>query len=233
MDIRNLHPWNIPASQAIGVQADLVRRLSLHNDFDDIGIIAGADVAMDPRTGMGFGAVVLLAYPSLEPVEVAVSKRKIEFPYVPGLLSFREGPVLLEAFERLDKEPDLIFFDGNGVAHPRGLGLASHLGLVLDKPTIGVAKTKLLGNHKAPGRKEGDSAELIYKGKMVGHAVRTKPATAPVFVSPGHKIDYETALRLTLTCVDGARVPKPTRLADAVAAAAKKGKEKEAIKKLK
>jgi deoxyribonuclease V len=166
MDIRNLHPWNIPASQAIGVQADLVRRLSLHNDFDDIGIIAGADVAMDPRTGMGFGAVVLLAYPSLEPVEVAVSKRKIGFPYVPGLLSFREGPVLLEAFERLGKEPDLIFFDGNGVAHPRGLGLASHLGLVLDKPTIGVAKTKLLGNHKAPGRKEGDSAELISKGKM-------------------------------------------------------------------
>jgi len=233
MDIRNLHPWNIPASQATGVQADLVRQLSLHNDFGNIEIVAGADVALDPKTGMGYGAVVLLAYPSLEPVEVAVSKRKIEFPYVPGLLSFREGPVLLEAFERLDKEPDLIFFDGNGVAHPRGLGIASHLGLVLDKPSIGVAKSKLLGNHKAPGRKEGDSAELIYKGKMVGHAVRSKPGAAPVFVSPGHKIDYETALRLTLTCVDGVRVPKPTRLADAVAAAAKKGKEKDFIKKMK
>lgn len=233
MDIRNLHPWNIPASQAIGVQADLVRQLSLHNDFDNIGIIAGADVALDPKTGLGYAAVVLLSYPSLEPIEVAVSKHKIEFPYVPGLLSFREGPILTEAFERLDKEPDLIFFDGNGVAHPRGLGIASHMGLVFDKPTIGVAKSKLLGNCKIPGRKEGDSSDLIYKGKKVGYAVRSKTGTAPIFVSPGHKIDYETALRLTLTCVDGLRVPKPTRLADAVAEAAKKGKEKDLIKKLK
>lgn len=232
LDIQDLHPWNIPANQAVGIQDELARKVLLHNEFSEIETVAGADLALDPKGQIGYGVVVLFSYPKLEPIEAAVSKHRVKFPYIPGLLSFREAPVLLEAFERLDRDPDLIFFDGHGVAHPRRLGIASHMGLLLDKPTIGVAKSRLSGTFKTPGAKEGDASDLVIGGKMAGYAVRTKPGTTPVFVSPGHKIDYQTALRLTMTCVDGFRIPKPTRIADAVAAAAKIGKHKEFLKKI-
>ncbi len=230
MDIKNLHPWNVTVDQALGIQAELARQVALQNVFDEIDTIAGADVALDIKAGIAHAAVVLYSYPGLAPIEAVVAKQKIRFPYVPGLLSFREGPVLAEAFERLEKAPDLIFFDGQGVAHPRRLGIASHFGLLLNRPTIGCAKSRLVGTHKQPGNNVGDVADLIVDGRLSGYVLRTKPGTLPVFVSPGHRLDYDTAAKLTRTCIDGFRIPKPTRQADALADAAKTGKVKEYLK---
>lgn len=233
MKPQDLHPWHVPVEQAMGIQEELAEEVALENDFDDVEYVAGADIAVDKARGMGFAAVVLYTFPSLVPQETAVAKGKLTFPYMPGLLSFREGPLLLEALCRLRREPDLIFFDGQGVAHPRRLGVASHLGLVLDKPTIGCAKSRLVGEHGEPGPAEGDASELVYHGRLVGHALRSKPKTQPIFVSPGHRIDYTTALKLVKGCLDGFRIPKPTRQADGLAEAFKKGRAKEFEKKLK
>lgn len=161
-----------------------------------------------------FAVFVLFSYPKLEILEVQTSWSKIELPYIPGFLAFREVPNLLKAYGQLTKQPELIFVDGHGIAHPRGLGIASHLGVKLGKPTIGIAKKVLVGQYEMPGAEVGASTDLKYKDQLVGYALRTKPKVKPVFVSPGHLINLEQALMYTKTTIGNYRLPSPTYIAD-------------------
>lgn len=232
MKPHNLHPWNVPIDQARGIQEELAQRVDLENTVDDVRTVAAVDIALDGKT-RGVAAAVLMAFPGFEVLETSVVRGDLTFPYVPGLLSFREGPLLIEALLRLRREPDVIFFDGQGVAHPRRLGVASHLGLVLDKPTVGLAKSRLVGVFKEPGPEEGAASDLVFQGRLVGYAVRSRAKAKPIFVSPGHRIDYQTALRLATASFDGQRVPRPTRWADGLSKAAKRGEAKKFIAALK
>jgi deoxyribonuclease V len=157
--------------------------------------------------------VVVLSYPDLRLVETKVVSGGLEFPYIPGLLSFREAPLTLAACEELSVTPDLILVDGQGIAHPRRMGLASHLGLFLDKPTIGCAKSLLCGSCEIPGEEPGSYTEIVDQGEVIGVTLRTKLAVKPVYVSIGHKIDLETAIQWVLNCCRGHRLPEPARLA--------------------
>jgi deoxyribonuclease V len=157
--------------------------------------------------------VVVLSYPELRLVETRVVSGELEFPYVPGLLSFREAPLTLAACQELSVTPDLFLVDGQGVAHPRRMGLASHLGLFLDKPTIGCAKSLLCGSGEMPGEEPGSYTEIVDRGEVIGATLRTRPGVKPVYVSIGHKIDLETAIQWVLNCCRGHRLPEPARLA--------------------
>jgi deoxyribonuclease V len=176
--------------------------------------VAGADIAYDPRRDRLLAAVLVFRLPGLDLVETSQVARQVRFPYVPGLLSFREAPPLLEAWDRLTRKPDLLVCDGQGIAHPRGLGLASHLGLLIGVPTIGCAKSRLVGAHDAVGSRRGDRTPLRYEGKVVGAVVRTRTRVRPLYVSPGHLIGIPAATRWVLELCRGYRLPEPTRLAD-------------------
>jgi deoxyribonuclease V len=158
-------------------------------------------------------AVVVLAFPSLEPVEESVVEQPCRFPYVPGLLAFREGPSILAAFRRLRARPDLLIFDGQGIAHPRRFGIAAHIGVLLDLPAIGCAKSRLTGTHGEPGPARGAWAPLVERGETIGAVLRTREGVKPVYVSVGHRLGLETALGLVLRCGGGCRLPEPTRRA--------------------
>jgi len=213
-----LHAWDVSPAEARSIQADLAGRVDLNDaiSLDAIEIVAGVDnayVTRDGKTTAG-AVVVVLTFPAMEIVETAVAWQPIAFPYVPGLLSFREAPAVLAACSNLSIEPDVFLFDGQGYAHPRRLGLASHLGLFLERPTIGCAKSRLVGEYEEPERVFGAHTPLVDRGEVVGAAVRTRPRHKPLFVSPGHKISVETAVAIALTCCrDGAFLPEPTRLA--------------------
>jgi len=187
--------------------------------LDDIRTVAGVDVSYGE---VGRAAVVVLSFPELKVLEEVTIEGVARFPYVPGLLSFREGPLALAALERVQTRPDVLMFDGQGYAHPRRLGLASHLGVYLDMPSIGVAKSRLVGTYAEPGPNIGDRSPLVHRGEVVGVALRTKPRTNPLFVSAGHKLDLETAVAVVLRSLRGYRLPEPTRLADKLT---KSGKE--------
>lgn len=176
-------------------------------------MVAGVDISAPNARGVAKGAVVVLSYPELALVDTSVVEQRIDFPYVPGLLSFREAPAAVAAFEKLILTPDLILVDAQGIAHPRRLGFASHLGLLLDAPTIGCAKSILCGKHQPLGIEAGCHAELIDNDEVVGAALRTKEHTTPIYVSIGHKVDLATALRWVMNCCRGYRLPEPTRLA--------------------
>ncbi|MCI0566941.1 MAG: endonuclease V [Acidobacteria bacterium] len=176
--------------------------------------MAGADVSYDAATGRFFAAVVLLAWPGLEVQEIARARGSFGFPYVPGLLSFRELPPLLRAFRRLGGVPDLILCDGQGLAHPRFLGLACHLGLFLQVPTLGCAKSILVGHHPKVSRHRGACAPLTYRGRRVGTALRTREGVREMIVSPGHLISVSQSAQWAMQCTRRFRMPEPTRLAD-------------------
>ncbi len=176
-------------------------------------LIAGVDIATGKEHGMATGAVVVLSYPEFIVVETKVVQGKLDFPYIPGLLSFRELPLTLAVCESLSITPDLVLVDGQGVAHPRRFGLASHLGLLLDTPTIGCAKSRLCGRHEEPGIEAGSYAEVVDRGETIGVALRTRPGVKPVYVSIGHKVDLESAIHWVLECCRGYRLPEPLRLA--------------------
>ena len=175
--------------------------------------IAGVDVSISRAREEATGAVVVLDYPGLRVVEAKVIRDKINFPYVPGLLSFREAPLLLRACQVLEKMPDLIVVDGQGIAHPRRIGLASHLGLFLDVPTIGCAKSRLCGSHETPGTEPGEYTDLMDGDEVIGVVLRTKVGIKPVYISIGHKIDLRTAIYWVLECCKGYRLPEPVRIA--------------------
>jgi deoxyribonuclease V len=186
-------------------------------DFRDIRWIAGADVAYATADDAIFGAVVVLNFPQLSVVEEVCIKRKVKIPYIPGLLSFREAPVLIEAFSFLKQRPDVVLFDAQGIAHPRGIGLASHAGLLLGVPSVGCAKTRLVGEYKRVGKTRGSFSTLWFRGRKVGAVVRTRSNVKPLFVSPGNKITTQTAVRLVLAVCQGYRLPEPIRRAHQLA----------------
>jgi deoxyribonuclease V len=213
MKVARLHSWQVTTTQALELQLRLASQVSRRNEVLSPRYIAGVDISVDRERGMGRGAVVVLSYPELEIAEVQTVEDRIDFPYVPGLLSFREAPITLAACEKLEIAPDLILVDGQGIAHPRRLGLASHLGLFLDTPTIGCAKSRLCGSHFAPGQEAGSHAELLDKEEVIGAALRTKDGVNPIYVSIGHKVDLESAIHWAIQCCRGYRLPEPTRLA--------------------
>ncbi|MFH0811172.1 MAG: endonuclease V [Pseudomonadota bacterium] len=180
-----------------------------------ISLVAGCDVAASARSDVAHAAVVVLTFPGLEPFEEATASGRVAMPYVPGFLAFREAPVLAAALERLRCEPDLFLFDGQGVAHPRGMGLASYMGLMVDRPSIGVAKSRLYGSFSPPGVNRGDSSPLLDDGgREIGRVLRSRHGVRPLFISVGHLLSLDDAVRFTLVCGKGLRLPEPTRLAD-------------------
>jgi deoxyribonuclease V len=211
--IEKLHGWQVSTAQALDLQRKLKAQVSRSNEVVAPRFIAGVDISAGRAGGVARAAVVVLSYPELRVVEVGVVSGELTLPYIPGLLSFREAPLILEACERLTVTPDLILVDGQGIAHPRRMGLASHLGLFLDTPTIGCAKSRLCGSHEAPGAEAGDYAEVVDKDELVGAALRTKSGVKPIYVSIGHKVDLETVIHWVLKCCRGYRLPEPTRLA--------------------
>jgi len=212
MEIVSLHDWRVTTTEAIAIQTELAGQVSHTGDVDH-QLIAGVDISVDRVSGTGTGAVVALSYPGLEVVAVEVVTDRIEFPYVPGLLSFREAPLVLAACEKLAVRPDLFIVDGQGIAHPRRIGLASHLGLFLDTPTIGCAKSRLCGVHVLPDDEVESHAELIDKDEKIGAVLRTRMGVKPVYVSIGHRISLQSAIYWVLACCRGYRLPEPTRLA--------------------
>ena len=206
--------WKLTPREAIRLQGRLRERVALKDSFKRIRYVAGADIAFDPATDMAFAGVIVYRYPSLVEVERRMARRKLQFPYVPGLLSFREIPILMAAFRRLEIEPDLLLVDGHGRAHPRLFGLACHLGVLFDKPAIGCAKSLLVGEAGDPPVKAGSVAPLVYHGERVGTVLRTRDNTRPIFVTQGHRISLATAVKVVRACCDGYRIPRPTREAD-------------------
>lgn len=207
-----MHAWDVTPAEAVAIQLRL-RPLVQQADsisLDEVQTIAGIDASY--KDG-GRAAVVVLAFPELRPLNSAVAVLSSVFPYVPGLLSFREGPVVLAAMERLRVRPDLLIFDGQGYAHPRRMGLASHLGVYLGLPSIGCAKSRLIGRYDEPGPNPGDNAPLTDRGEVIGTVLRTKPRTNPLFISTGYRVTLDLAVEIVLRCVRGYRLPEPTRAA--------------------
>jgi deoxyribonuclease V len=213
MRARKLHNWYLNPFEAKETQLGLASKVSRRNELGDVRLIAGVDISAANSEGYARAAVVVLSYPGLESIDTKVIEQKVTFPYVPGLLSFRESPLILAACEDLSCEPDLILVDGQGIAHPRRLGLASHLGLLWDKPTIGCAKSKLCGQHGPVPPQQGSYAEIIDNGEVTGAALRTKQSVTPLYVSIGHKVDLQAAIDWVLRCCRGLRIPEPTRRA--------------------
>jgi deoxyribonuclease V len=200
--------------EAVALQDELRHRVRLIPLPRPPRLIAGADAITDRADRLIFGAVAVFTYPDLKLVEEVGVEGECPFPYRTGLLSFREVPILTEAFRRLKSRPDAVLVDGQGLAHPRGLGLASHLGLVLEVPTVGVAKSRLVGEGPEPEMAAGSFSPLIYQGKMVGLILRTRKGVKPLYLSPGHLITLEESREITLGCVTKYRVPQPLRQAD-------------------
>ena len=211
MNYKELHQWNVSAEKAVEIQKQLRSKIELKS-LEDIRLIAVVDLAF-PEAEVGVAAIVVVDAVSMNVVEQVVAHEKVTFPYVPGLLAFREGPVFLKAWQQLRTAPDVVMFDGQGIAHPRRLGIASHMGLFIDLPTIGVAKSHLYGSFIEPPNVQGSYTFLYDKNEVIGAVVRTKVGNKPLFVSPGHKCDVLSALKLTLKCCVGHRLPEPTRLA--------------------
>ncbi len=213
MKIERLHSWQVSLTEALDLQQRLAAQVSRSSEVANPHFIAGVDISVNKAQGMATGAVVVLNYPELRVVETKVVNGGLDFPYVPGLLSFRESPLTLAACERLTITPDLILVDGQGIAHPRRFGLASHLGLFLNTPTIGCAKSLLCGQHEVPGEKPGSYAEVVDRGEVIGAVLRTTLGVKPIYVSIGHKVDLQAAIYWVLECCRGYRLPEPTRLA--------------------
>ena len=206
--------WTLTPREAMRLQESLREHVELQDRFGDIRYVAGADMAFDPATEVAFAGVIVYRFPGLEEVERRMARRKLRFPYVPGLLSFRESPVLLAAFARLRTEPDLILIDGHGHAHPRRFGIACHIGILFDKPTVGCAKSRLVGEHQEPGETAGSTTPLTLEGERIGVVLRTRDNVKPIYVTTGHRVSLDSAVGLVKQCVDGFRIPKPTREAD-------------------
>ncbi len=238
VDVRDLHPWQVDTWEARRIQLRLASQVVREGAPAHVQAIVGADIHVERAKARGAvvvlsypelrvivgadihverakarGAVVVLSYPELRVIEQAIYETEVTFPYVPGLLSFRETPVLLGAFRQIETKPDLLLVDGQGYAHPRRFGLACHLGLILDVPAIGCAKSRLIGEHGPVGPAAGSRADLLDGGEVIGTVLRTRDGVSPLFVSVGHRIGLEEAAAWVLRCCRGYRLPEPTRLA--------------------
>ena len=217
MNVIHRHDWNLPVSEAIVLQKKLATEVVYDRplNWERLHFVAGVDVSVKNKEGVEISqaAVVVMRYPSLEIVETVLASQPTSFPYIPGLLAFREGSVLEEAFRKLKNEPDAFIFDGMGRAHPRRMGIATHLGLWLQKPTIGCGKTLLAGRYMEPAEERGASAILMDRNETIGVILRTRPRVKPVFISPGHLIDLDSSVELIMRCTTKYRLPEPIRAA--------------------
>lgn len=222
MSQRELHSWTLDPGEAAKIQSGLRERLVLKWDGRAVATIGGIDV--DLEEDVARAAIVVLRYPDLSPLEGVTADAPLVFPYVPGLLAFREGPAVLAAWDKLQTRPDLLMFDGQGIAHPRGIGIASQMGLWLECPSIGVAKSRLYGSHADPGPRRGDSTELFDerdRSRVIGAVLRTRDRVNPLYISPGHLTDVLHSLEFVLKCCTGYRLPEPTRWAHKLGAGEK------------
>jgi deoxyribonuclease V len=220
-----LGAWDVSVREAVAIQRSLRSRLITEDDppglRSRLQVVAGVDnayVRQPDGTTLGVGVAVALTFPELEPLEWSVSSLPVHFPYVPGLLAFREVPVMLAALGGLHQQPELVLVDAHGYAHPRRFGAASHLGVLIDRPTIGCAKSRLVGSFSELGQQAGARAALMDRGEQIGEVIRSRPGGAPLFVSIGHRLSLATAVELVLACYrpgSRSRMPEPTRLADA------------------
>ena len=211
------HPWNLAPQNAILLQQQLADRVirKSSSDLKKIRTVAGVDTHY--QNGLAIAAVVVVSIQNLATVEWVTSTQRLKFNYIPGLLAFREGPAVVDALVKLRSQPDLLIFDGQGIAHPRRIGIASHIGLLMDRPSIGCAKTRLVGRHAEPGCEKGSYALLRDRDETIGAALRTRSGVKPVYVSIGHRVDLADSIRLILQCCRRFRLPEPIRRADQLA----------------
>jgi deoxyribonuclease V len=214
------HPWDLSIAEARALQPQLAEKVVAETTFDPAAVrtVAGVDVSI--RGDVARAAVVVLDFPGLMPVDSALGEALATFPYIPGLLTFREGPSVLNALEKLTIWPDLFIFDGQGIAHPLRIGLAAHMGVILDHPSIGCAKSRLAGTYGEPAEAVGEWVPLEDQGEIIGAVVRSRSNVKPLFVSVGHRVDLSTAIALVLQCTRGYRLPETTRYAHKVAGGA-------------
>lgn len=214
MNFPRLHDWSMSYREAAALQKELAAGVILEDRLSKpVRLVAGVDVSYERHGDLFFAAVVVLSLPDFALVELAWASDRVSFPYIPGLLSFRELPVVLQAFRNLTTVPQAVLVDGQGIAHPRRMGIASHLGLWLDLPTVGCAKSRLCGEHPPPGKHRGDFVPLLLEGAPVGVVLTTRDNVKPLYISPGHRIDIAAAAELVLACGTRYRMPEPTRLA--------------------
>ena len=211
------HPWDVTPSEAIAIQKRLHGEVELADRIGNITRVAGVDVGFEEQGGIARAAVAVLSFPELHLIEHAIARLPVCFPYIPGLLSFREVPVVLEALGQLAALPDLLLCDGQGIAHPRRFGLACHLGVLTGLPAIGVAKTRLIGEHGEVPLARGQWTQLSDKGETIGAVLRTRPGVKPLYISSGHRVCLETAIRYVMACVTRYRLPETTRWAHRLA----------------
>jgi deoxyribonuclease V len=216
MKVQHLHKWNLAPQEAMALQLELASLLIDEPlDLQNIKTIAGVDVSV--KNEVSQAAVVVTTYPDMQPVEMVQAQRPTSYPYIPGLLTFREGEVLVDAFEKLEHVPDVFVFDGMGRIHPRKMGIAAHMGLWLDKPTVGCGKTHLLGTYEPPAETRGSYSELRYKKEILGVVLRTRDKVKPVYISAGNRATLDTAIQLILAVTTKYRLPQPIRLAHGAA----------------
>lgn len=218
MNISHLHDWTLTPQQAVDLQRQLASQIVYNRplDLSSVKLVAGVDVSVQPDAAgvpHSQAAVVVLTFPDLQIIETQLATIPTPFPYIPGLLSFREGPALEIVFKALAHEPDVLIFDGMGRAHPRRIGIASHLGLWLNKPTIGCGKTLLIGRFEEPSQERGAWSPLTHHDEVIGAALRTRASTKPVFISPGNLIDLPSSLEIAMACTGKYRLPVPIRAA--------------------
>ena len=220
---RPSHSWSVTPRQAVAIQRDLAARVIPKGRVRRLRLAAGADLAFSTDKTQCIAGVVVWDLAVDEVVEQHVVRRPVRFPYVPGLLSFREAPAVLAALRKLRREPDVFLFDGQGYAHPRRFGLACHVGVILDRPSLGCAKSLLVGSDAPLAKTRGARTPLVHDGETVGMTVRTREGVKPVYVSVGHRLSLDAAVEITLACAARYRLPEPTRLADKLVAREKSG----------
>ncbi len=216
------HPWAVSPKRAVAIQRQLAGRVRQTPPRSPIRLVAGVDLAFSRDGARCIAGVVVWDLDRGEVVEECLAVRRLRFPYVPGLLSFREGPAILAALRRLRCAPDALVCDGHGLAHPRRFGIACHIGVICERPSVGCAKSRLVGEHAEPAARRGSRCPLMHRGERIGTLLRTRDGVKPVFVSVGHRIDLASCERLVLRCGAGRRLPEPTRRADRLVAAAKR-----------
>lgn len=209
--------WPVSAAEAVAIQQSLRQRVRIGHNDTPFARIAGIDVSYDIANNLSRAVIVVMDAARLQLVSEPIATQiDTQFPYVPGLLSFREIPVILKALSLLDTVPDLLMVDGHGIAHPRRLGIAAHLGVLMDMPSIGVAKKKLVGSYDEPGAHKGDRSALMHKGEIIGTVLRSKEKVKPLFISPGHRLSHEQAVTIVQACLLKHKLPEPTRIADKI-----------------
>ena len=219
------HSWNLTPREAAAIQDTLRDKVKTCPLPKRIQLIAGADVSFDTESNLVHAAVTVLRFPELTLVEHCSSTEKVTFPYIPGLLAFREGPPIVHAFQKLENTPDVVMFDAHGVSHPRRFGLASHLGVIFDLPSIGVAKKVLVGSFNKMKKERGNHSTLVDGEEEIGLALHTKDSVNPIFISVGHKSDLHSSMDIVLSCATKYRTPEPTRQADIIVNSLRKGDE--------